>query len=51
MPKTTTDRIALDLADVVVMDEIYGYNAIDTYSETPGNIVPTDENVVLLRGT
>lgn len=50
-PKTSTDRIALDLADVVVMDEIYGLNAIDTYSETPGNITPTDENVVLLRGT
>lgn len=48
-PKTSTDRIALDLADVVVQDEIYGIVEQDVYSETPGNITATDENAVLLR--
>jgi len=50
-PKTTTDRIGLDLADVVVMDEIYGLGEVDVYSEALGNITATDENLVLLRGT
>lgn len=50
-PKTSTDRIALDLADVVVMDEIYGYSEIDIYTESPGSTTPSDENLVLLRGT
>lgn len=48
-PKTSTDRIALDLADVVVQDEVYGLAEQDVYSETPGNITATDENAVLLR--
>lgn len=50
-PKTSTDRIALDLADVVVMDEIRGMSEVDTYSETPGNVTATDEDRVLLKGT
>lgn len=50
-PKTTTDRIGLDLADVIVMDEIYGLSEVDVYSEALGNITATDENLVLLRGT
>lgn len=50
-PKTSTDRIALDLADVVVMDEIYGFAEINIYAEAPGNVTPSDENLVLLRGT
>lgn len=49
-PKTSTDRIALDLADVVVMDQIYGYGEVERYSETPGNITATDTGAVLLRG-
>lgn len=49
-PKTTTERIALDLADVVVQDQIYGYSEIDRYSEAAGNITATDEGAVLLRG-
>lgn len=49
-PKTTKERIALDLADVVVTDQIYGYGEIDRYSEQPGNITATDEGAVLLRG-
>lgn len=48
-PSTSTDRIALDLADVVVQDEIYGLVEQDVYSETPGNITATDENAVLIR--
>lgn len=49
-PKVTNDRIGLDLADVVVMDEIYGLAEIDAYSEALGNITATDENLVLLNG-
>jgi len=49
-PKTTTERIALDLADVVVQDQIYGYSEIDKYSQTPGNVTATDEGSVHLRG-
>lgn len=49
-PKTTTETIALALADVVVQDQIYGYSEIDRYSETPGNITATDEGAVLIRG-
>jgi hypothetical protein len=49
-PSVSTDRIALDLADVVVQDEIYGLSEIDVYSEALGNITATDENLVLLRG-
>lgn len=49
-PKMTTERIALDLADVVVSDQIYGYAEVDRYSETPGNITATDEGAVVLNG-
>jgi hypothetical protein len=49
-PKTSLDRIALDLADIVVQNNIYGLSEIDRYSETPGNITATDEGAVLLRG-
>ena len=48
-PKTSTDRIALDLADVIVQDQIYGYSEVTKYSESPGNITATDEGAVLLR--
>lgn len=48
--KTSTERIALDLADVVVQDQVYGYSEIDRYSETPGNITATDEGGVWLKG-
>ena len=48
--KTTTETIALDLADVVVQDIVYGYSEIDRYSETPGNITATDEGAVLMKG-
>lgn len=46
----STDRIALDLADVVVEDEIYGLSEVDTYSEALGNITATDEGAVWLKG-
>lgn len=49
-PSVTTDRIGLDLADVVVQDEIYGLSEIDYYSEALGNITATDENLVWLKG-
>lgn len=49
-PKVTKERIALDLADVVVCDQIYGAAEVDRYSEAPGNITATDEGAVLLRG-
>lgn len=49
-PKVTKERIALGLADVVVMDEVYGLSEVDRYSETPGNITATDEGAVLIRG-
>lgn len=49
-PKTTTERLALGLADVVVQDQVYGYAEVNRYSETPGNITATDEGCVLLRG-
>lgn len=48
--KTTVERLALGLADVVVTSNIYGYGEVDKYSETPGNITATDEGAVLLRG-
>ncbi len=48
-PKTSTDRIALDLADVVVQDEVYGLSEVTRYSETPGNITAADEGAVLIR--
>ena len=47
--KTTTERIALALADVLVKDQIYGYSEVDRYSETPGNITATDEGAVLIK--
>jgi hypothetical protein len=50
-PKTTTETIALDLADVVVQDQVYGYDEVQRYSETPGNITATDEGAVLIKGT
>lgn len=50
-PKTTTERLALGLSDVVVQDEIYGYSEVTTYSEAPGNITATDTGACLLRGT
>lgn len=49
-PKISVDRIALDLADVIVSDQVYGYAEITRYSETPGNITATDEGAVLLKG-
>ena len=49
-PKITKETIALDLADVVVSSQVYGYSEVDRYSETPGNITATDEGAVLLRG-
>lgn len=49
-PKTSTDRIALDLADIVVQDQVYGYSEIDRYDETPGDITASDTGAVLLRG-
>ena len=49
-PKTVLDTIGLDLADVVVMSQIYGASEIDRYSESPGNITATDEGAVYLRG-
>ncbi len=49
-PKTHTETIALDLADVVVQDQVYGYDEVQRYSETPGNITATDEGAVLLKG-
>lgn len=49
-PKTSVDRIALDLVDVVVSDQVYGYAEVNRYSETPGNVTPTDEGAVLLNG-
>lgn len=48
-PKTTTETIALDLADVVVQDNIYGYSEVTRYSEAAGNITATDEGAVLLK--
>ena len=48
-PKTHLESIALDLADVVVMDEIFGYGEQTRYSESPGNITATDEGACLLR--
>jgi len=48
-PKTTVDRIGLDLADVVVMDNVYGRAEIDRYSEAAGNITATDEGAVLIK--
>lgn len=48
-PKTSTDRIALDLADVVVQDQVLGAAEVNRYSETPGNITATDEGSVLLQ--
>lgn len=49
-PSSHVDYIGLELADVVVMDQIYGYGEVDRYSETPGNITATDTGAVLLRG-
>ena len=47
--KMTFETIALDLADVVVGDQIYGYAEVDRYSETPGNVTATDEWAVLVN--
>lgn len=49
-PKVSVDRIALDLADVIVMDQVYGKAEVDRYSEAAGNITATDEGSVLIRG-
>ena len=49
-PKTSLDRIALELSDIVVQDQIYGMSEITRYSEGAGNITATDEGAVLLRG-
>lgn len=55
-PKTSTDRIALDLADIVVQDQVYGYSEITRYDESAfgsTGVSPTDSDTgaVLLRGT
>lgn len=47
--KTTVDTIALDLADVIVQDTVFGYAEVDKYSEAPGNISASDEGAVLIR--
>ncbi len=47
--KMTFETIALDLADVVVGDQIYGYAEIDRYGESAGNITATDEWVALVN--
>ena len=49
-PKTHQDFIGLDISDVVVMDQVYGYGEVTRYSETPGNITATDTGACLLRG-
>jgi len=49
-PKSSVDYIGLELADVVVMDQVYGYSEVTRYSESPGNITATDTGAVLLRG-
>ena len=48
-PKTHLDTIALDLADVVVQDTVFGYSEVTKYSESPGNITATDEGACLIR--
>lgn len=49
-PQMLTETIALDVAEVVVSHQVYGDAEVNRYSETPGNITPTDEGAVLLRG-
>lgn len=49
-PKMWRETIALDTAEVVVCDQIYGYAEVTRYSEAPGNITATDEGAVLLKG-
>lgn len=49
-PKVQTQFIGLDLANVIVSSQIYGYGEVDRYSETPANITATDENAVWLKG-
>lgn len=47
--KTTLETIAKELADVVVMSQIYGYGEVDYYSEAAGNVTATDEGAVWIK--
>lgn len=47
--KMTYETIALDLADVVVGSQIYGYAEVNRYEETPGNVTAGDNWAVLVK--